>query len=291
MNEEISVQIEKFKNRELKAKEIFYIQEISKPVSYDFIKQYHYLGDAKFFSMYQFGLFMIKTKELVGCATYSLPQGTCSLKGWFGIEDNGCKEVVELSRLCLHPTLNGTNATSYLLSNSMKMLKPYGVRAIITLADSSRHIGSIYQVCNFKYYGLTSPAKDFYAPDAGNNHRVKMKGMDGVYLDRSRKHRYAFILDPTLTCLYKEQPRPTTKGETLEVNCCKGKLIVHDDRFDKYYTCPKCTSKLVNLDIDEVNHINELFLHNDYDFVHNYVEDLIKEKTKPDFDMVDLWGE
>lgn len=285
----IEEKIEKFKNRELKAKEIFYIKEVSKPVAYWFVRKYHYLGDAKFFSMYQFGLFLRDNNELVGCATYSLPQGTCSLKGWFGIEDNGCKEVVELSRLCMNPNLNGTNATSYLLSNSMKMLKPYGVRAIITLADSSRHIGSIYQVCNFKYYGLTSPAKDFFAPAKGNNHRVKMKGEDGVYLERSRKHRYAYILDPTLTCLYKECPRPTTKGETLSVNCCGGKLIVHDDRFDKYYTCPKCTSQLVHLELDEVNHINELFKEKDYDYVHNYVEELIKEKTKPEYSPISLW--
>lgn len=41
--------VEQFKNRELKAKQIFVIQEISKNDAYDFVKQYHYLGDAKFF--------------------------------------------------------------------------------------------------------------------------------------------------------------------------------------------------------------------------------------------------
>ena len=60
------------------------------------------------------------------------------------------------------PELNGSNASSFLLSNSMRMLKAFGVRAVITLADSSRHVGSVYQNCNFKYYGLTDPKQDMY---------------------------------------------------------------------------------------------------------------------------------
>ena len=46
MNKEL---IEEFKNREIKAKQIFVIDEISKNEAYEFIRKYHYLGDAKFF--------------------------------------------------------------------------------------------------------------------------------------------------------------------------------------------------------------------------------------------------
>lgn len=230
-----------WKERKVKAKEIFVILEISKPVAYDFIKQYHYLGDAKFFACYCFGLWL--EGELVGVATYSNPQGNSSLKGWFGLP-NSDKTVLELSRLCLHPELNGTNASSYLLGNSIKMLKPYGIKAVITLADSTRHIGSIYQVCNFKYYGLTDYKCDFYRyPDAKKNVRGETKNRRGVWLERSRKHRYAYLLDRKLKVLYEECPHPTAK-ETIKISCCGGSNIVHDNRFDEFFICPICNGRI-----------------------------------------------
>ena len=235
----------KFKNREVKAKEIFDIREISKEISYDFIRQYHYLGDAKFFSMYNYGLFLKGTNELVGCATYSLPQGTEALKGWFGLECNDVS-IMELTRLCLYPSLNGTNATSFLLSNSIKMLKKYNIRAVITLADASRHVGSIYQVCNFKYYGLAKVAKDFYRDDGAINPRGKTGSMRGVYLPRTRKHRYAYILDKTLKCLYQESVRPSTDN-TYVTDCCENEFVIYDSRYDEWYTCPKCCSKIAKI--------------------------------------------
>ena len=97
-------------------------------------------------------------------ATFSNPQGNVALKGWFGLP-NTDQSVLELSRLCVLPQLNGTNATSFLLSTSIRLLKKEGVRAVITLADDSRHSGSIYQVCNFTYYGLTDKKSDFFSSD------------------------------------------------------------------------------------------------------------------------------
>lgn len=230
-----------WKERKIKAKDIFVILEISKKVAYDFVKQYHYLQDAKFFSCYSFGLWM--DGELVGVATFSNPQGNSTLKGWFGLP-NSDKTVLELSRLCLHPDLNNTNASSFLLGNSIRLLKHYGIRAVITLADSSRHIGSIYQVCNFHYYGMTDAKKDFYQyPDCKKNVRGAVKDKHGVWLDRSRKHRYAYILDKRLNCLYEEQPHPTIK-ETTTTSCCNGTNIVYDARFGEYFTCPLCNGYL-----------------------------------------------
>ena len=239
--------IEEFKNREIKAKQIFVIDEISKNEAYEFIRKYHYLGDAKFFCVYAYGLFC--EKELVGCATYSNPQGISALKGWFGIS-NQDQTVLELSRLCMLPSLNGTNATSYLLGNSMKMLKQHNIRAIVTLADSSRHIGSIYQVCNFKYYGLTDKKTDFFCADGRVNPRGATKELHGVWLPRTRKHRYCYILDKELKVLYKEQPHPTVK-QKIEYDCCNGTKIVYDNRFGEYYTCPKCCGKLEKVDNKE----------------------------------------
>lgn len=233
---------DKFKNREIKAKSIFTIKEIDKTTAYNFVKTYHYLGDAKFFSVQAFGLFY-KDVELVGVATYSQPQGNVALKGWFGL-DNSNTNIYELSRLCMLPNLNGTNATSFLLGSSLRILKQQGrVRAVITLADSSRHIGSIYQVCNFKYYGLTDKKFDFFRFDGKVNPRGAVKDVHGVWISRSRKHRYCFIIDNSLKVNYQCQEKPHEK-EVIELNCCNGLRKVYDARFNEWYSCPYCTGKL-----------------------------------------------
>jgi len=240
-----NVLLESFKNREIKAKSIFSLSLVSKSEAYNFVKKHHYLKDAKFFCVYAVGMFF--NNEMVGVATFSNPQGISTLKGWFGLT-NDCKDVLELSRLCLMPILNGTNATSYLLSNSLKILKKEnGIRAVITLADDDRHVGSIYQVCNFKYFGLTDKKTDFYTHDGKVNPRGETKNIRGVWLPRNRKHRYCYVMDCSLKVLYLEQPKPSKKvHEFCEVGevcsfCENG--VVYDKRFSEWHPCPKCNSK------------------------------------------------
>jgi len=238
---DIDKKIEKFKNREAKAKKIFTIREISKKTAYNFVKQYHYLAGAKFFSKYSFGLYI--DSVLCGVSSFSNPQGTNSMKGWFGLS-NDDQSVLELTRLCMIPQLNGSNGTSYLLSNSIKLLKPKGVRAVITLADDSRHVGSIYQVCNFKYYGLSDSKNDFYDDTGKLNPRGSTRHKRGVWIPRTRKHRYAFLLDKRMEVLIDEvTERPKDSGD-YELLCCNGSKKVFDKRFETWYTCPRCTGQV-----------------------------------------------
>ena len=236
--------IEDFKERKVKAREIFKIREIDKATAYDFVRRYHYLADAKFFAKYSYGLYY--GFELVGCATYSAPQGSDSLKGWFGLP-NSDQTVVELTRLCMLPALNHTNATSFLLGGSIRMIKRYGIRAVITLATSDRHVGSIYQVCNFKYYGLTTPKFDFWSYDTQGKPRGKVKDIQGVWVAKPQKHRYAYIIDKKLKCNYAEQKRPAV-DMNVAYSCCNGTGIVHDNRYNVDYTCPICTGHLYRVD-------------------------------------------
>jgi hypothetical protein len=233
----------KFITREVKAKEIFTIKLIDKKVAYDFVRTYHYLGDAKFFSKFSYGLYLKENDRLVGVTTFFNPQGNVALKGWFGLP-NSDQSVLELSRLCVIPDLNGTNATSYLLGNSIKFLKKEGIRAVITLADDSRHNGSIYQVCNFKYYGLTDKKSDFFHFNDDGEWKVNPRGPTkdkmGVWINRTQKHRYAYIIDENLICLYEQQPYPK-KTDIKDYDCCNGTKIVKDKRFNIDYSCPKCT--------------------------------------------------
>ena len=273
----LSEAIERFRNREIKAKDAFEIRPIAKGEAYGFVAKYHYLGTAKFMSMYQYGMFLKGTDMLLGVATFAPPQGPSSLKGWFGITDNSATYVQELTRLCLLPELNGSNATSFLLSNSMKRLKALGVKAVVTLADSARHVGSIYQNCNFKYYGLTDEKTDMYSLE-GTNVRGKSSNFHGVWLPRTRKHRYAYVLDPALKVLYKEEPRPSKGDLAGKPPCCGGSLVVHDDRYDEWFTCPKCTSKFIQLTEEEAQDV--LKNHNGD---REYVEALISRKQDSDW--------
>ena len=218
---ELEDAIERFKNREIKAKDVFQIYEIDKPLAYDFVRRYHYLGQTDFFAKYAFGLWCCG--ELVGVATFSNPQGNVALKGWFGLA-NDDQTVLELSRLALLPSLNGCNATSYLLSGSIKQLRKMGIRAVITLADASRHVGSIYQVCNFTYYGLANDKRDFYRyPDGKKNPRGEVREVQGVWIPRTKKHRYAYIIDKRLKCLYEQQKAPKVNA-IFDAVCCGGGL-------------------------------------------------------------------
>ena len=93
-----------FKNREIKAKEIFTVKPIDKITAFSFVREYHYLKDAKFFSKFNFGLYV--DDSLVGVSVFSNPQGIVALKSWFGLGNNN-QTVMELHRLCMLPILNG----------------------------------------------------------------------------------------------------------------------------------------------------------------------------------------
>lgn len=239
----------KFRAHVLSAKNIFTIKRVCKNTCYEFVRRYHYLGDAQFMCEYGFGLYYrdeYNTELMVGCATYASPQGTMALKGWFGL-DNDCKYVMELTRLCMLPKLNKTNATSFLLGNTLKMLKKYGIRAVVTLADASRHVGSIYQVCNFKYYGLTDKKNNFFSIDGIKNPRGKSRDRHGVWIEKPRKHRYCYLLDKKIKVLYHEEKYPNA-NTTKTPNCCNGTKKVFDRRFQEWFTCPVCCGyiKLLN---------------------------------------------
>lgn len=240
--------IQKFKDREIKAKNIFDIVEVDKKQARELVKKYHYLGNKQFMYTYAYGIKLKDKDEILGVAVFGVVGGISSLKGWFGL-DNKTTDILELTRLVMNPILNGTNATSYLLSNAIKSLKSKKIRAIVSLADSSLHMGYIYQACNFNYYGLTDSKTDFYSIDGRLNPRGSTKDVQGVWLPRSRKHRYCYLIDKNLKVLYNEDNYPK-ENNFIKYDCCNGKNIVYDKRFNRYYSCPKCTGKLSEIKVD-----------------------------------------
>ena len=140
-------------------------------------------------------------------------------KGAFGLERNEQQGLFELSRLCIHPQTQQSeyNITSWFVSKAIRQLrKDTEVKAILSYADNDFHSGTIYRACNFKYYGLTDAKKDFYYSDGTKHSRGKVKGSEGEWKERSRKHRYLMVFDKQLqkNLTWKEEKWYNNQGDT-----------------------------------------------------------------------------
>ena len=194
----------------------FYIDRVSKEGIKDLLYTHHYLKDESkdFKSGFNYGLFKSTFEcplNIGGCL------GTCVFTGLpvpeiavgaFGLERNQQQGIYELSRLCIRPDIQKEeyNITSWFLSRCIRRFrKDATVRAILSYADANHHTGVIYRACNFQYYGLTDPKKDFYYADGTKHSRGSIRGADGEWRDRSRKHRYLMVFEKGLKPLWKQE--------------------------------------------------------------------------------------
>ena len=189
------------------------LDKISKKQAEELLLTYHYLKDfsKSFKSGYNYGLY--KNNDFCPLNIGGI-QGVCVFtglpvpeveQGAFGLERNEQQGLFELSRLCIHPNIQSDehNITSWFVSRAIKQLrKDTQVKAIISYADNDFHTGTIYRACNFKYCGLTDAKKDFYFADGTKHSRGKMKGAEGEWKERSRKHRYVMMYDKNLQLLW-----------------------------------------------------------------------------------------
>jgi hypothetical protein len=187
----------------------FYIDKVSKEEIKELLYTYHYLKDESkdFKSGFNYGLYrrsftdILRVGNCLGaCIFTGLPVPEIAV-GAFGLERNQQDGIYELSRLCIHPDIQKEeyNITSWFVSRCIRRFrKDATVRAILSYADSNHHTGTIYRACNFQYYGLTDPKKDFYYADGTKHSRGSVKGIDGEWRDRSRKHRYLMVFEKEL---------------------------------------------------------------------------------------------
>ncbi len=185
------------------------IERVSKSEAAELLLRFHYLKDFSkdFKSGYNYGLYKnndfcpLNIGGIKGiCIFTGLPVPEIA-QGAFGLERNEQQGLFELSRLCIEPSTQSReyNITSWFVSRAIRQLrKDAEVKAIISYADSDYHSGTIYRACNFKYAGLTDPKKDFYYSDGTKHSRGKVKGAEGEWKDRSRKHRYVMMFDKSL---------------------------------------------------------------------------------------------
>ena len=195
------------------SKSTYFIDKVGKSEIKDLLYTYHYLKDESkdFKSGNNYGLYRNTITDIlhVGgalgvCIFTKIPVPEIAV-GAFGLNRNEQEGLYELSRLCIRPDTQSQeyNITSWFVSRTIRQLrKDTEVKAIISYADSDHHTGTIYRACNFKYAGLTDPKKDFYFADGTKHSRGKVKGAEGEWKDRSRKHRYVMIFDKSLELLW-----------------------------------------------------------------------------------------
>ena len=187
----------------------FYIDIVGKEEIKELLYTHHYLKDESkdFKSGFNYGLYRNSFTDILNiggclgsCIFTGLPVPEIAV-GAFGLERNQQEGIYELSRLCIHPDLQKEeyNITSWFVSRCIRRFrKDARVRCILSYADANHHTGVIYRACNFTYYGLTAPKKDFYYADGTKHSRGSIKGKEGEWRERSRKHRYLMIFDKEL---------------------------------------------------------------------------------------------
>jgi hypothetical protein len=190
-------------------KEDYFVEKVNKNNIKDLLYTHHYLKDESkdFKSGFNYALYK---KSFTDVLIIGNPLGACIFSpipvpeiavGAFGLQRHEQEGLYELSRLCVHPDVQREeyNITSWFVSRCIKRFrKDANVCCILSYADSSRHDGIVYRACNFKYYGLSDPKKDFYYADGTKHSRGSVKGVEGEWRDRSRKHRYLMIFDKEL---------------------------------------------------------------------------------------------
>lgn len=193
----------------------FSVGLVSKTDAARVLDRYHYLSrESKGFkSGFNCGLFF--KEELVGvCIFTGFPVPELAV-GMLGLKRHDQEGLFELSRLCLTPDVQRTehNLASWFVGRSLSLLrKSVRCRAVLSYADDGHHTGTVYQACNFWYYGLSAQKKDFWArrPDGRMEKcsRGRVKGVTGEWRPRTRKHRYLIVYDPRLVVYWDRVDYP-----------------------------------------------------------------------------------
>lgn len=179
------------------------VRIIPRELTKDFILNIHYAHRMPSIS-YSFGLY--ENEELIGVCTYGKPPSSQLQNGICGKEN--AKYVFELNRLVLK--YNKPNEASYFVSRTLQML-PYPT-IVVSYADTEQgHEGIVYQASNFIYTGLSAKRTDWKVKGMEHKHGFTIAdefrgvpnrskamrekyGTDFYLQERSRKHRYIFIV-------------------------------------------------------------------------------------------------
>ncbi len=159
-----------FDNYEIKV----YNDTSKNPELKDFVFKNHYLKSISRGNKKCFGLYI--NSKLVGVSLYGYPVGKNLNKVY------NRSNILELKRFCLSPNLP-KNSASWFIAKTMRILKRYNVKNVISYADPTQgHEGIIYKASNFQYLGKQKYPTIYY--QIGN----KKVGIRNFYCKKTNKY-------------------------------------------------------------------------------------------------------
>jgi len=175
----------------------FIVRRIDSKIAAQIVIRYHYLHRRPQI-LFAFGLIRKIDRKIIGCCTFGNPASPMVCKGICGEQE--ADKVIELNRLVIND-LSGKNAESFLVGKALRELKKLTDKDIVvSYADSQqRHIGYIYQACNFLYTGMSAKHRDYKNKDGESIHprhfeeRNDKHSDSVIYSERSRKFRYIYF--------------------------------------------------------------------------------------------------
>lgn len=120
------------------------------------VAEYHYAHGGSNTAVALHGLYRRSNYDLCGVAWWLPPTRDAAAKHWHKPE-----AVLTLSRLVIVPNMP-TNAASFLMSASIKLLDPRW-ELLLTYADPSQgHRGQIYRATGWQYDGPSKPERAYF---------------------------------------------------------------------------------------------------------------------------------
>ena len=170
------------------------VKKISKAIANSVVSQKHY---SKCLGIFWEGFGLYKDDVLIGVCCFGQPSAAIQKHSF----ENRDFRLYELTRLVVDA--GHQNAASFLISQSIKMLKEKPC-AIISYADSAHgHSGIVYQATNWIYTGATVSHDSLYLIDGIATHPMTIRDKFGVTeiakwakenniskIKPSQKHRY-----------------------------------------------------------------------------------------------------
>lgn len=176
-----------------------FVKLINKETAANFYRRWHYLGDKGLIGMYHMGAYY--DGAIQGAITWHIPYTEEVCKSIFGTTDQA--GIFTLVRLAMTDDCPKNSESRFLAVATKLLRKMELVKAIVTYADTAQnHNGTIYRASNYTYLGLTPQKADFWV-DGAIKYRGKSKGIEGEWIDRSRKHLFVKVFDSKLQITHK----------------------------------------------------------------------------------------
>lgn len=204
------------------------VAPISHRVAKTLLKREHYLHSLPGGTMLSFGVFL--DRRMLGALTIGVgPKNVYQL-----IEGAQASEAATLTRLWLSDDLP-SNSESRVIGVVLRALRKHtSLKFLVAYADPVQgHVGTVYQATGWIYTGESQPTPLIDIGDGVLRHGrslaysfgthsieyLRSKGVSAKLVAQTGKHRYVYLLDPSLVDRLTVPVLPFPKRGATDENC------------------------------------------------------------------------